>query len=97
MKDRYFFNGSYIPALAAYEYRDYIISAWARPEFADGFTSIGIVYRRGQLGSLTQVQRIEGEFFESEEQAERRGIALCKGWVDTRLSQGRSEAAKRSA
>jgi hypothetical protein len=97
MKERYLFNGSYIPALTAYDYRDHIISAWARPEFGDGFTSIGIVYKRDQLGSLSQVQRIEGELFDSEERAERHGIALCKGWVDTQLSQRRSEAAKRSA
>ena len=34
-----FLNDSRIPALTAYEYRGYIISAWARPEFTNG--SIG--------------------------------------------------------
>jgi hypothetical protein len=30
MMEGSFLNGSYIPALTAYEYRGYIISAWAR-------------------------------------------------------------------
>src|SRR5215510_1181551 len=61
MKEYCFLNGSYIPALTAYEYRDYIISAWARPESANSSTSVGIVYEREQLGSIIQVHRIEGE------------------------------------
>jgi hypothetical protein len=77
-----FINGSYIPALTAYEYRGYIISAWARPEFTKGSTSIGSVYKWGQLGSVTQVQRIEGKLFESKEQAEQHGVELCKEWID---------------
>jgi hypothetical protein len=60
-----FLNGSFIPALTAYEYRGYVISAWARPEFTNGSTSVGIVYERSQLGSIIQVQRIEDELFES--------------------------------
>jgi hypothetical protein len=75
-------NGSHIPALSAYEYRGYLISAWARPEFANGFTSVGIVYKRGRLGSIIQVQRIEGELFETKEQAEQHGVELCKEWTD---------------
>ena len=75
-------NGSHIPALTAYEYSGYIISAWARPEFANGFTSVGIVYKRGRLGSIIQVQRIEGKLFETKEQAEQHGVELCKGWTD---------------
>ncbi len=82
MKEYSFINGSLIPALTASEYGGYIISAWARPEFSNGYTSIGIVYERGQLGSLIQVQRIEGELFESKEQADQHGLELCKEWVD---------------
>jgi hypothetical protein len=82
MKECSFLNGSYIPALPAYEYGGYIISAWARPEFANGSTSVGIVYERGQFGSIIQVQRIEGEFFDSKEQAEQHGLELCKKWID---------------
>ena len=65
MKECSFLNGSYIPALTVYEYRGYIISAWARPEFTNGSTSVGIVYERGQFGSIIQVKRIEGRSFES--------------------------------
>jgi hypothetical protein len=82
MKEYSFLNGSYIPALTAYEYRGYIISAWARPEFRNGFTSVGIVYERGRLGSIIQVQRIEGGLCEAKEQAEQHGVELCKEWID---------------
>ena len=82
MKECSFLNGSFTPALTAYEYRGYLISAWARPEFANGFTSVGVVYKRGRLGSIIQVQRIEGELFETKEQAEHHGLELCKEWTD---------------
>jgi hypothetical protein len=82
MKESSFLNGSYIPALTAYEYRGYIISAWARPESTNGSTAVGIVYERGQFGSMIQVQRIEGECFETKEQAEQHGLELCKEWID---------------
>jgi hypothetical protein len=75
-------NGSHIPALTAYEYRGYLISAWARPEFTNGSTSVGIVCKRNQFGSIIRVQRIEGELFESKEQAEQHGLELCKEWID---------------
>lgn len=55
-----FLNSSYIPALTAYEYRGHIITAWARPEFTNGSTSVGIVYQRARLGSIIQAQRIDG-------------------------------------
>jgi hypothetical protein len=74
-----------IPQLTAYEYRGYIIGAWARPEFANGSTSVGIVYERSQLGSIIQVQRIEGELFEQKEQAEQHGLKLCKEWIDNQF------------
>jgi hypothetical protein len=82
MKEKSFLNGNYIPALTAYEYRGYIISAWARPEPANGSTSVGIVYEQRQFGSLIQVQRIEGGWFETKEQAEKHGVDLCKQWID---------------
>ncbi|HEY6363909.1 MAG TPA: hypothetical protein VI585_03865, partial [Candidatus Binatia bacterium] len=82
MKERFFLNASYVPALIAYEYRGYIISAWARPESTNGSTSVGIVYDRGQFGTIIQVQRIEGELFATKEQAEQHGVELCKEWID---------------
>ena len=82
MKQCSFLNDRYIPVLTAYEYRGYIISAWARPESTNSSTSIGIVYDRGQFGSMIQVQRIEGKLFETKEQAEQHGIELCKEWID---------------
>jgi hypothetical protein len=82
MKEISFLNGSYIPALTAYEYRGYIISAWARPESTNGSTAVGIVYEPSQFGSIIQVQRIEGKCFETKEQAEQHGLELCKEWID---------------
>jgi hypothetical protein len=81
MKDCSFLN-SCIPALTAYEYRGYLVSAWARPEFANGSTSVGIVYKRGRFGSIIQVQIIEGELFATKDQAEQHGVELCKEWID---------------
>ena len=82
MKECSLLNGSFVPALPAYEYGGHIISAWARPEFANGSASVGVVYEQGQFGSIIQVQRIEGELFESKEQAERHGLELFKEWID---------------
>ena len=53
-----FHNDSFIPRLTTYEYRGYMIGAWARPEFANGFTSVGIVYERSKLGSIIHVQEL---------------------------------------
>lgn len=73
---------SLVPALTVYEYRGYIISAWARPEFTNGYTAVGIVYEQDDCGSIIRVQRIVGELFESKEHAEQHGIGLCKEWID---------------
>ena len=75
-------NGSFIPAPTAYEYKGYIIGAWARPELTSGSTSVGMVYVRDQFEAIIQVKRIEGELFDSKEQAEQHGVELCKKWVD---------------
>jgi hypothetical protein len=96
MKECSLLNGSFVPALPAYEYGGHIISAWARPEFANGSASVGVVYEQGQFGSIIQVQRIEGELFESKEQAERHGLELCKEWIDKQNNTKR-ETQKRAA
>ena len=77
-----FFDGDPIPSLTAYEYRGYILTVWARPELTNGFTSVGIVYNRGPLGSISEIQRIEGRLFEIKEQAEEHGVEICKEWID---------------
>jgi len=81
-------DGGHIPTLTAYVYRGYIITAWARPEFPNGSTAVGIVYKGEQLGSIIQVQRIEGELFERKEQAEEHGVELCKEWIDKQFRTG---------
>lgn len=86
MNEYSFLNGRLIPALTVYEYRGYIISAWARPESTNGSTSIGVVYKQGEHGSIIQVQRIEGELFETKPQAEQHGVQLCKEWIDKQKS-----------
>jgi hypothetical protein len=82
MKEYSFLNGGFVPALTAYEYRGYIIAAWARPELMNRSTSVGIVYRRDPLGAIIQVKRIVGALFDSKEQAEQHGVELCKEWID---------------
>jgi hypothetical protein len=77
-----FVGDSPIQALTAYEYRGYIITVWARPELTHGSTAVGIVYKGSQLGSISQVQSIEGKLFERKERAEQYGVDLCKQWVD---------------
>jgi hypothetical protein len=62
MKECSFLNASVIPALTAYEYRGYIISAWARPESTNGSTSVGIVYEQGQFGSIIQVRESRASY-----------------------------------
>jgi hypothetical protein len=71
-----------VPSLTLYEYRGFLIGAWARPESAKGSTSVGVVFKRDKFGSMIQVQRIEGKFFKNKEQAEQQGIELCKKWID---------------
>jgi hypothetical protein len=75
-------TGDQIPSLSFYEYGGFVIGAWATPEATNGFTAVGIVYDRDEFGSIIQVQRIEGELFETKEQAEQREVELCKEWVD---------------
>ena len=96
MKECSLLNGSFIPALPAYEYGGYIISAWARPESGNCSTSVGIIYEQGQSGSIIQIHRIEGELFESKEQAEQHGLELCKQWVD-KQNNDKQEMTKRAA
>jgi len=73
-----------IPSLTFYEYRGFVIGAWARPESVKGATSVGLVYMRDKFGSMIQVQKIEGMLFENKEQAEQHGVELCKDWIDKR-------------
>jgi hypothetical protein len=73
-----------IPSLTFYDYKGFVIGAWARPESEKGSTSVGVVFTRDMFGSMIQVQRIEGKFFENKEQAEQHGVELCKDWIDKR-------------
>jgi hypothetical protein len=82
MKECFFLSDNFIPALTAYEYRGYIISACSRPELTNGSTSVGIVCKRDEFGAIIRVQRIVGELCDSKEQAEQHGLALCREWID---------------
>ena len=95
MKEYSFLNSGFVPALTAYEYKGYVIAAWARPELMNRSTSIAIVYRPHPLGSLIQVKRIVGDLFESKEQAEQHGIKMCKVWIDN-LSKLSTEQPQRN-
>jgi len=71
-----------IPSLTFYEYRGYVIGAWARPELTESCTSVGVVYKPDKFGSMIQIQRIEGKLFRNKEQAEQHGLELCREWID---------------
>jgi hypothetical protein len=64
---RSFLKTDSIPTVRDSEYEEYYINAWARPEFTNGYTSVGIVSRQNQLGSFVQVQQTEGRFFQIKE------------------------------
>src|SRR5262245_49310046 len=89
-----FLNDYIIPALTAYEYQGYIIAGWARPESTKDATSVGIVYRRKQLGGVIQVQRIVGEVFKSKQLAEQHGVELCKKWINKQISLAARDTVK---
>jgi hypothetical protein len=71
-----------IPSLTSYDYRGYVIGAWARPELKKGSTSFGVVCNRDKFDLMIQVQRIERKLFANKEEAERHGLELCKNWID---------------
>jgi|SRR6266850_3486857 hypothetical protein len=71
---RSFLKTDSIPTVRDSEYEEYYINAWARPEFTNGYTSVGIVSRQNQLGSFVQVQRTEGRFFHIKDEAEQHGL-----------------------
>ena len=80
----------------AFEYEEYYISAWARPEFTNGYTSVAIVSKQIRPGSFVQVQRIEGRFFHIKDEAEQHGLELCKKWID-KQTIAKKEMQKRAA
>jgi hypothetical protein len=61
--------------------------AWARPEYGKSSASVGIVCKANRMGSIVEVQRIEGRSFESKEEAERYGLELCKEWIDKQIGR----------
>jgi hypothetical protein len=68
--------------MASEEYKGFHIFAWARPEYGKGSASVGIVCKQTRMGSIVEVKRIEGQIFQSKEEAERHGLELCKEWRD---------------
>jgi len=67
-------------------YKDSLIAGSAIPNFATGFDwySHGTIFRRGQLGSIVEIRRIQGVIFNSKEEAEQHGLDLCKSWINKR-------------
>jgi hypothetical protein len=67
-------------------YKGFLISGSAVPTFAARFDwySQGTILRPGRLGSIVEIQRIQGPIFNSKEVAEEHGLKLCKDWIDKR-------------
>src|SRR5262245_3593752 len=87
------FDGGHIPALTAYEYRGYIITAWARPEFPNGSTSVGIVYKGEQLGSITQVKESRASYLKVKSKPRNREWSCARNGL---ISSSDLEATRRS-
>ena len=61
-------------------YKGYWIDGGAqiiRPNSRD-WQSKGTVLKDGRLGSVVEVERLEGEIFSTKEEAEAHGLELCK-------------------
>gem|GEM_PF-1121678 len=64
---------------------------------ATGFDwySQGIILRPARLSSIVEIKRIQGPIFNSKEEAEQHGLALCKDWID-KLHSGDEEKDRRN-
>jgi hypothetical protein len=67
-------------------YTGFLIDGSAVPTFATRFEwySQETILRPGRLGSIVEVQRIQGPIFTSKEAAEEHGLKLCREWIDKR-------------
>jgi len=55
--------------MASEEYKDFHIFAWTRPQYGRGSASAGIVGKPTRMGSIVEVERIEGQSFKSKKEA----------------------------
>jgi hypothetical protein len=71
------------------QYNGYLIygAAIAAPPPSLAWRSEGTVFTPGRLGSVIQVKRIDGRTFITKEEAEARGLELCRAWIDAQVSR----------
>jgi O-succinylbenzoate synthase len=73
------------------EYKGYYLSGSIVRQHMTGSKSLGILCVAGKLGSMTEVKRIPGRYFETSEQAQQHGLELAKQWVDDHAKDRSSE------
>jgi hypothetical protein len=64
------------------------------PNSAD-WLSQGIVFRSGPRGSVIEVERLEGDVFQTKQAAEDHGLELAKKWVRTQSRESKKIRPKR--
>ena len=69
------------------QYKGFLIDGSAVPTFATSFDwySQGIVLRPGRLSSIVEVKRLQGQIFNSKEEAKQHELQLCKALIDKTL------------
>jgi len=82
MKEWSFLNANYIPALTAIRIPGLYHRRMGKTRIYERLHVSWYCLRSGPVGTIIQVQRIEGELFETKEQAEQHGVELCKEWID---------------
>jgi hypothetical protein len=70
------------------QYKGYFISGSAM-RISGGCRSQGTVLALGHRGSFVEVKRIQGLTFRNKEDARRRGVELCRTWIDEYQSLGK--------
>jgi hypothetical protein len=64
------------------QYKGYMISGCSIPIYMQGCRSRGSVCKAGRMGSIIELQRIEGTIFKTSNEAEAHGLELARAWVD---------------
>ena len=70
--------------VASEKYKGYRISGWTLVKHSarEDLCSRGTVSILTKVGSIIEVQQLEGPAFHNKKEAEEHGLQLCKEWID---------------
>lgn len=70
--------------MASEKYKGYRISGWTLVKHSarEDLCSRGTVSILTKVGSIIEVQQLEGPAFHNKKEAEEHGLQLCKEWID---------------